>query len=359
MINAASLLAGACLLMAQFCQTARTDASQQPEPFVRADSQGIYLVDGAETRLADAGEFRPFKLNRAAGCLVLSSLDAELQVDSWVLADDQPAADALELRGLLPINLGERHLAFASLPDPYAAQLPRLVVVNSEAQIVLDSSTASLLGPYCGDVDAGEFCILGWQQLNPDSGFLDAPWIAVHSCSDGAELIRWQPELPSALADLELLYQDEQQLLLLLMYDIYTWQILRFDRLDGSSQAVYDLPGQPMYDTLFPGRSSALSHCEMADGLLELDVIRFEGGPLRLKIDPASNEAAAGSSIDSFPRNHNLPMNPADKSVNHYHLEQSLLPLTIDGAWHTPAILDSDGNLLMLAADGPYWLSIK
>ncbi len=351
------LLLAACAALLCDCLQAVAEV-EQSVPTVSRRGTALYLDNGTQRLLSEAGGYRSFRLNHSAGCLVLSSLDDSLLPLSWVLGPDLDPAAALFLPGQVPSYMSPGFTAFTGLAESEAQQQVQLSVVNAEGRLIYSSGTAALLEPAAGLLPTGEFCILGWESVDDFSGMLSSPRLQVLAAADGSVLQDWELALPLPAVDAELLYMGEDNGLLLVLYDIYYWQILRLDRTSQSFETIYTLEGQPMYDRLLPSHADGLSHALLEDGLLEMDVITFTEGELRLMIDPQTGIVKQKADPGTYPRHINQRMLTEDKYVKHFHMSQQIFPLKIDGDWSLPAYFDKTGRLLLLNANGPVWLDI-
>lgn len=351
------LLVITCLALLFDCEPACTQ-QEAPEAVVRKSGRQVLLVEaGSETAFNDDG-YRSFALNHAGDCLVLSTLDDDLLPHSWVVGPSGDTSAALHLEGQLPIHISDGYSAFSSLPDSEVDESVRLSVVNSMGELILDSGSSALLSAGISRISSDYFCMLHWDGIDELSGMYQGTRVSMHSTVDGSLQADWPLRLELPVSDLELLYIDDSSALVLVLYDIYYWQVLRLDRATGEHSMVYTLEGQPMYDKLLPSRSDRLSHLVLADGRVEMDVITFEDGNLRLSIDPRNGDLQQISEPGTYPQHLNESYSPADNSVSHSHLSQQVLPLKLSADWELPAWRDQSGRLLLLNDDGPLWLEL-
>ena len=353
------------LINAALCFSCQSTAATQPAPEAASatlscvDGRLSLTADGEEQVLAEDSGCRSFTVNEAADCLVLTSLDDNLLPESWVLGPARNTGDALHLPGQLLQYKGAAFLAFADLPDPLLEFSSRLSIVNRDGRISLVQDDAWLLSALSGEHDPAEACLLHWSGLTGINELFSSIEIMLVSSVDGSLQENWQPALPQEVADVELLYLDEQAALILVQYDIYTWQILRLNRGDGAVEAVFSLNGQPMYDRLLPSGEHRLSRLAFSNGLLELDVFSFEDENLRISIDPLTGEYQQTNIPGIFPVNRNQPMIQLQNSAMHLSLYQQLIPLKMGRQWDQPAWIDQSHRLLLLEANGPCWIQIR
>lgn len=314
-------------------------------------------VDGDQVLEVDGA--RSFVVNESAGCLVLSSLDGQLEPVSWVIGPDRDADAALSLPGMLPLALEPGYLAFSSLPDSLYEPGAELSVVNPDGQEVLRDGQAFLLQPQTGGLPADEFCTFEWESVDELSSMYIGPSISVRSAADGSALDSWKLPLEYPPADVELLHADNQSLLALVLMDIYYWHLVVLDRDADTAQVSYTLEGQPMYDQLLPSRSDRLSRLVETNGSLEWDVISLSDGALRLVVDTSSGQLLSSDPVANMPRNQNEDLESANDLIPALHISQHVLPLQIDSDWSMSAYFDQSGSLLLLTSNGPIWHEIQ
>ncbi|MCB1186972.1 hypothetical protein KDL29_07365 [bacterium] len=354
-----------CLaLLPVCCNTDSADAGAAPAATapgaslqMRDGELHLLGVDGDQVLEVDGA--RSFVVNESAGCLVLSSLDGQLEPVSWVIGPDRDADAALSLPGMLPLALEPGYLAFSSLPDSLYEPGAELSVVNPDGQEVLRDGQAFLLQPQTGGLPADEFCTFEWESVDELSSMYIGPSISVRSAADGSALDSWKLPLEYPPADVELLHADNQSLLALVLMDIYYWHLVVLDRDADTAQVSYTLEGQPMYDQLLPSRSDRLSRLVETNGSLEWDVISLSDGALRLVVDTSSGQLLSSDPVANMPRNQNEDLESANDLIPALHISQHVLPLQIDSDWSMSAYFDQSGSLLLLTSNGPIWHEIQ
>jgi hypothetical protein len=353
-------LLAAALLQCGDSSTALPGAELRDNAVLSYENGALHIENDAERILLDEGRsYRSFTVNEAAGCLVLTSLDDDLLPDSWVLGPQREVQTALHLPGQVMEYKSAGYLAFAGMPDPLLEFGSELSIVNRSGKLVLEAAQSWLLSAQLGSNSPDEALLMHWQELGEYSELFSGLSFQLVSTLDGGLIEEWTPEMTTSAADVELLYLDEQVGLLLVQYDIYTWQVLQLERSSGMVREVFSVEGQPMYDRLLPSGMDILSHLELVDGKVELDVISFAEGNLRISIDPHSAVFTQGQALDTVPGNQNQDIVLLDNRGSGLGLKQQLFPLTIGTKWKQDAYLDQGGKVLLLSESGPSFMKFR
>lgn len=336
-------------------------STTQPGKAVLSYENGRLHLDTDDDRilLNEGHNYRSFTVNEAAGCLVLTSLDETLLPDSWVLGPERDVQAALHLQGEVLQYKGAGYLAFSGMPDSLLGYGSELSLVNRKGKLVWKDQQSWLLSAQLGSSSPDEAFIMHWDELGEYSDLFSGLGFQLLSTLDGSLIVEWIPEMTRSAADVELLYLDDTAGLLLVQYDIYNWQVLQLNRKDGQVHEVFSVEGQPMYDRLLPSGADVLSHLQLVDGKVVLDVISFADGNLRISIAPHSGEFSQIRDVDTIPSNQNQEFSRLPNSSSDMGLMQQLIPLKIGTKWEQEAFLDGSGKVLLLSETGPVFMKFR
>jgi hypothetical protein len=299
----------------------------------------------------------PYQLARSAGPRIVTALLERLEPCSFVL-HPAPEAELIDpYRGFLPQPSGAGS-ALISMPDPLTGVSSGLAIVGADGVQRWRNAPdeqAQLLPPALDEVAAtpAGTLLLRWAGGEPTAPYGDNPallWLGADGSAPPA-LLELRPA--GQVAGVELLAASPGTALLLIQYNVQSYEFIAISLDPLAISARWSLTGQPLTRSLYPGPGYDYIGLEREGNVVSVAV--FEGS-LQGVLESWSFDLTAGTQ-NKAPYLDDLPgpvdaLNAADGTAEAVPYPQAILPSAGPDTWSVPAVLDAAGRALIVFFDG-------
>lgn len=326
----------------------------------RAGTLLNYTHAGASVTLS-VSEPLPYRIVCSSQPALLTTIDAALLPTTWAAAQ-QPCA----YPGMLPVVSMPPLVALQQLPASSDAVATDLLLLGPDGTAIWRDTGCELLWPAAAEQDYLEQPATAYV-LRASIGDLVFPYgstpeLLAISLPGGEPT--WQLDLKAAgpVAGVELLCVSDTWGLLSLQYDYQIYELLRFQLSDGSLGPRWRLSGQLAARIVYPGaleepldvklRGQRLSVAVIA-GSQKYETWDFDLSAGKLHKYPLHTPPAIRREENSAAVGGDAAPDPAEPPF-----PQGLLPAASGEQWSIPALVSSQGEVLVIDADGARWISL-
>lgn len=308
---------------------------------------------------------RPYQIVALGPPVLVTALDAELQVTTWAMGDR-----AHRYSRHFPLVCQPPLVALAALPD--SEYLPALgcTLLDADGYMLWAKRYGALLSPAAGPLDRETAYVAVADVAGlpaPDLLFPygSSPYLAALSTTTSRTY--WSASLKGdgPVADIQLWGLTAERGLLSLQYDYRRYEFISFDRRPAGSGHVdlldrWPLSGQPLTRIVYPGEFDEPVTVDIEDGVVSVAVFtdaRYERWEFDLSRGTLHREAAAPPEVVSREENELPDRGSGPPALVRPPFPQHLLPTAAAAEWRIPALVDKQGRVLVIDSHGAQWVS--
>jgi outer membrane protein assembly factor BamB len=322
----------------------------------------LTLHDGDLTHAADNGgpvhydvaSAQPYQIVCLGPPALVTTVAANLSATTYALAADGTATAYVDQ---LPLTAAGALAALAPLTLKPAGGAEGLTLLNRDGTEMWSAPAADLLQAIAGGSPDIAYVAIASRgdALYPFGG---RPELAAVDLRSGTELWRSSLEAVSSTVDIMLWGVTSDYGLLSIQYDFEAYEFVRFDVGSGELLQRHRLTGQPMTRLVYPGPTWEPVGTLLNGTALSVAVLERDAGPQFWEFDLATGGRAVREAVDvdSRMREENpLAMKSTLDGDLSFAFPQRLLPTASGGDWSVPALVNGDGEVLIISDGQALW----
>lgn len=319
------------------------------------DGRLAALSGGLELGAWELPEAKPYRIVTPGPLAVVTTCNEDLEVTT-IVASPTPAS----FPNMLPMLVEPLYAVLAELAIPDTALNGKTYLVNTEGEVVWSCQEGMLLRPSAGALPAKMFMFADTPGSTPMSPMGGKPELVLVDAQTGEELWRTSLATNYSPLDAQLLVADNGRGLLLLQYGYVNYGFVALDLQSGEALQSWQLAGQVASQMVYPGGFSRLAQLELDKQVVNLlvsnlgeafELWSFDLRSLTLEKTPADPPQFYHDENDLSQGGMAIP-GPPDPPF-----PQGILPTQFGAEWTIPALLDSEGRLLVVNGDEAFWLA--